>query len=77
MNGNSVVMRSNNIFSFWWQKMANQVKTNYGQNRFVHDEIAVDKRHLVRKQRVMNESKTIQFLNDKSHAIRNLFDRIF
>lgn len=59
------------------KKMANQVKTNYGQNRIVHDEIAVDKSHLMRKQRVMNESKTIQFLNDKSHTIRNLFDRIF
>lgn len=25
----------------------------------------------------MNESKTIQFLNEKLHTIRNLFDRIF
>lgn len=57
--------------------MANQVKTNYGQNRIVHDEIAVDKSHLLIKQRNMNESKTIQFLNDKSHTIWNLFDPIF
>lgn len=57
--------------------MANQVKTNYGQNRIVHDEIAVDKSHLLIKQRNMNESKTIQFLNDKSHTFWNLFDPIF